>query len=83
MATRVKTEAATDIPCTKPLILHTVFEKGQPDRNIKECENVTRKYRVDSGSQEYFSAYIDGQFVVLRNVRRQKVEARAHLASRR
>lgn len=30
MATRVKTEADTDTPCTKPLILHTVLEKGHP-----------------------------------------------------
>lgn len=30
MATRVKTDADTDTPCTKPLILHTVLEKGQP-----------------------------------------------------
>ena len=30
MATRVKTEAETDTPCTKPLILHTELEKGQP-----------------------------------------------------
>lgn len=32
MATRVKTEAATDIPCTKPLNLHTMLEKGQPEK---------------------------------------------------
>lgn len=36
MATRVKTEAATDIPCTKPLILHTMFEKGQPEEKKEE-----------------------------------------------
>lgn len=30
MATRVKTDAETDTPCTKPLILHTILEKGQP-----------------------------------------------------
>lgn len=30
MATRVKTDAETDAPCTKPLILHTALEKGQP-----------------------------------------------------
>lgn len=30
MATRVNTDAETDTPCTKPLILHTVLEKGQP-----------------------------------------------------
>lgn len=34
MATRVKTDAETDIPCTKPLILHTVLEKGQPVEQV-------------------------------------------------
>lgn len=30
MATKVNTDAETDTPCTKPLILHTILEKGQP-----------------------------------------------------
>ncbi len=30
MATSVKTEADTDIPCTIPLNLHTKLPKGQP-----------------------------------------------------
>lgn len=32
MATSVKTEAETDMPCTRPLILHMVLSKGQPVR---------------------------------------------------
>lgn len=32
MATSVKTEAETDMPCTRPLILHMVLSKGQPAR---------------------------------------------------
>ena len=31
MATRVKTDAETLMPCTRPLILHTVLVKGQPE----------------------------------------------------
>lgn len=30
MATKVKTEAETETPCTNPLILHTMLEKGHP-----------------------------------------------------
>lgn len=30
MATSVKTDADTDMPCTKPLILHVALSKGQP-----------------------------------------------------
>lgn len=30
MATSVKTEAETDMPCTRPLILHMVLSKGHP-----------------------------------------------------
>lgn len=30
MATKVKTEAATDIPCTSPLILHMLLPNGHP-----------------------------------------------------
>jgi len=30
MATSVKTEAETDMPCTRPLILHMALSKGQP-----------------------------------------------------
>ena len=32
IATKVKTEAATEIPWTKPLILHIAFPKGHPER---------------------------------------------------
>lgn len=32
MATSVKTEAETDMPCTRPLILHMALSKGQPVR---------------------------------------------------
>lgn len=32
MATRVKTEAETEIPWTIPLILHTRLPKGHPER---------------------------------------------------
>lgn len=32
MATKVNTDAETDTPCTKPLILHTILEKGQPGK---------------------------------------------------
>lgn len=38
IATRVKTDADTDTPCTKPLILHTVLEKGQP---VKKATSLT------------------------------------------
>lgn len=31
MATRVKTDADTEIPCTMPLILQTRLPKGHPD----------------------------------------------------
>lgn len=67
MATRVKTEAATDIPCTKPLILHTVFEKGQPEEKKEETwTNATLTLKKI-------------QFcliqVAIRSVKRQKVEA--------
>lgn len=37
MATRVNTEAETDTPCTKPLILHTILEKGQPGKKAKDA----------------------------------------------
>lgn len=39
MATKVKTEAETDTPCTKPLILHTVLEKGQPVGNTNDTND--------------------------------------------
>lgn len=45
MATRVKTDADTDTPCTKPLILHTVLEKGHPVGGEKQ----TSKKQAPSG----------------------------------
>ena len=36
IATKVKTEAATDIPWTKPLILHIVLPKGHPEREMEQ-----------------------------------------------
>lgn len=40
MATSVKTDVDTDTPCTKPLILHTPLEKGQPEKK-KKGQSVT------------------------------------------
>lgn len=34
IAAKVKTEAAMDIPWTKPLILHIVLPKGHPEREM-------------------------------------------------
>lgn len=36
MATSVNTEADTDMPCTKPLILHVALSKGHPAMTITE-----------------------------------------------
>jgi hypothetical protein len=36
IATKVKTEAATDIPWTNPLILHIMLPNGQPEREMKQ-----------------------------------------------
>lgn len=38
MATSVKTEAHTDIPCTRPLTLHTALLKGQPVKSVKKIK---------------------------------------------
>lgn len=35
MATKVKTEAETDIPCTSPLILHMLLPNGHPGREME------------------------------------------------
>ena len=43
MATKVKTEAATDIPCTRPLILHTVLVNGQPFNRINVNHQAYKK----------------------------------------
>lgn len=43
MATRVKTDAETDTPCTKPLILHTILEKGQPGKKAENVINTNLK----------------------------------------
>lgn len=36
MATKVKTEAETDIPCTSPLILHMLLPNGHPGWEIEQ-----------------------------------------------
>ena len=42
MATKVKTEAETDIPCTSPLILHMLLPNGQPGREMEQSfEEIT------------------------------------------
>ncbi len=46
MATSVKTDADTDTPCTKPLILHTLLEKGQP---VEKMTNAQKSCSPDSG----------------------------------
>lgn len=36
IATKVKTEAATDIPWTNPLILHIVLPNGHPEKKMEQ-----------------------------------------------
>lgn len=52
MATRVNTDAETDTPCTKPLILHTILEKGQPGKKAENAINMHVKNKTADRAPE-------------------------------
>lgn len=54
MATKVKTEAETDTPCTKPLILQTALEKGQPVDKT-EPSRVIHMFMAEAHSEQGLS----------------------------
>lgn len=46
MATRVKTDADTEMPCTVPLSLHTRLPKGHPAHRKRQTAVSTRRRKA-------------------------------------
>lgn len=60
----MKTDADTDTPCTKPLILHTMLEKGQPvEKNDKWLTEQCSSRKLDLSGNAVSSIVFLGELL--------------------